>query len=306
MKKKILLITVLILAALMLTACSSRKETSSGEVVVVPPSTQTVEVVPTVMPTVEPTPMPTPEPTPEPTPVPTPQPTPVPAPVVSNLPRITKDPASEKVAVNGKCQFVTRYENADLAEWHFISPDGSWDLNYVQAQNQFPTLKIINGFTKDLTLDNIPAELNGWRVYCRFSNNYGSVNTNTATITVDGTQVVPTPYVQNVSYEGRWAGESASRCQLTMTYRAAGSVNVEIFWSNSANERYCWAMTGNLSADGSMVYNDGHAWLQTYIDENSYRISEESFGGYGYFYIRDGKLHWVDSSLGRETVFIRA
>ncbi len=86
--------------------------------------------------------------------------------------------------MNGKCQFVARYENAKWAEWHFVSPDGSRDLDYAQAQNEFPTLKIINGFTKDLSLESIPLSLNGWRVYCRFSNDAGSVKTNSALITV--------------------------------------------------------------------------------------------------------------------------
>ena len=44
----------------------------------------------------------------------------------SNLPRVTKSPTGETVAVNGSAQFIAKYENADLAEWHFVSPDGSY------------------------------------------------------------------------------------------------------------------------------------------------------------------------------------
>ena len=84
----------------------------------------------------------------------------------------------------GRCQFVSRYENAILAEWHFVSPDGRQDLTYVQAERTFPPLRVIMGNTKDMTLDNIPYSLNGWRVYCRFSNNYGSADTGMALITV--------------------------------------------------------------------------------------------------------------------------
>ncbi len=35
-------------------------------------------------------------------------------------------------------------------------------------------MKIVTVYAKDITLENIPATLNGWKVYCRFSNNYGS------------------------------------------------------------------------------------------------------------------------------------
>ena len=86
--------------------------------------------------------------------------------------------------MNGKCQFVAKYENAKWAEWHFVSPDGTRDIDYTVAQTEFPTLKIVNGYAKDMTLENIPEALNGWRVYCRFSNDAGSVKTERATITV--------------------------------------------------------------------------------------------------------------------------
>ena len=308
MKKKIII--ALAVASLVLAGCGSDKE---SEVVTIPTTTQTIEpapvedvieIIPIPEPTAAPTPAPTPVPTPEPTPAPTP--TPVPTQEPSKLPRITKDPGSEKVAVNGKCQFVTRYENAELAEWHFVSPDGSRDLDYVQAQKEFPNLKIVNGFTKDLTLENIPAELDGWKVYCRFSNNFGSVNSKTASITVDSSQVILIPTAQPVSYEGRWAEETAGRCQIIINYRSQGTVNVEISWANSAADRYCWSMTASEGPDGTMVYHDAYSRLETYTDNTNYTVSEESRDGYGYFFIRDGKLHWVDSKLSRETVFVSA
>ena len=109
-----------------------------------------------------------------------------PAPITPSpdLPRVTKNPGSETVYVNGTCQFITRYENAELAEWHFVSPDGLRDLDYAQMQDEMPALRIRNGFSKDLTLENVPKELNGWRVYCLFTNGAGSVATETALITV--------------------------------------------------------------------------------------------------------------------------
>ena len=123
MKRNSVLIVVLclLLPALSMSACGN---------VIVPASSLQTEAPATPAPT----PVPTPEPTPEPTPVPTPEPTPAPtlastpAPVVSKLPVITKHPGSETVTANGKCQFVTRYENALYAEWHFVSPDGIWTM----------------------------------------------------------------------------------------------------------------------------------------------------------------------------------
>ena len=188
MKKKLCLFICLALCLLTLSACGMRRPSRTK---VTPAPTATVVTpaptpVPTPMPTPAPTPVPTPAPTPVPTPIPTPMPTPMPTPVPANLPRVTKNPTDETVPVNGKCQFVARYENAKWAEWHFVSPDGTQDLDYLQAQNAFPTMKVINGYAKDLTLDAIPQTLNGWKVYCRFSNDAGSVNTTSALITVSG------------------------------------------------------------------------------------------------------------------------
>ena len=44
--------------------------------------------------------------------------------------------------------------------------------------------QILNGMQGAMQLKNIPIELNGWSFYCRYSNNAGSVDTDSATITV--------------------------------------------------------------------------------------------------------------------------
>lgn len=329
MKKKLLFILCLVFVLTTLTACGHRQKTP--EVVTLTPDpaqmpapapvqtlapapsfapTPVPTIAPTPFPTFAPTPVPTIVPTPFPTFAPTPVPTPIPTPVQaqSNLPRITKNPTDETVAEFGKCQFVTRYENAELAEWHFVSPDGSLDAGYQTVQNQFPSLKIIGGNTKDMTLDNIPAALSGCRVYCRFSNRYGSVNTGSALITVKPALFppTPTPAAKRQGFEGRWAEEIAGRCQITITYRAEGSMNVDISWSGSAWQRSRWQMTANVSGYDSMSYNDGHSWVETYTDETHYTVTDEVFGGSGLFYIQNGKLHWYDAQTGQETVLVPA
>ena len=131
-------------------------------------------------------PVPTPTPTPAPTPTPTPAPTPVPTPAPGS-PVITKDPTDETVRVGGSCWFVANHKGALLARWHFIAPDGT-DLQYDEAASKFPTLTIKNGEYDSMKLSNIPAELNGYRFYCRFSNNNGSVDSKSATLTVEGSE----------------------------------------------------------------------------------------------------------------------
>ena len=222
MKKKLFAIFCLTLALLALSACGLRQAsnalvapTPAATIVPTPMPTIAPTPVPTIAPTPVPTPIPTPVPTPAPTPVPTPVPTPAPTPVPASLPVITKNPTDETVKVNGKCQFVTRYENAKWAEWHFVSPDGSRDIDYALAEKEFPTMKILNGYTKDLTLDSIPAAANGWRVYCRFSNDAGSVKSGSALITVVSDQpVAPTPVTP---------GEAQALGRTMTVYRLDGS-----------------------------------------------------------------------------------
>lgn len=308
-KRSVLIVMTCLLLALSLSACGYAIVPVSSLQTAAPSTPQpTAEVVlvntpePTAVPTPAPTPVATPAPTPVPTPVPTAVPTPVPA--SNNYPVITKHPAAEKVAANGKCQFVTRYENALYAEWHFVSPDGREDLDYVQAQKAFPSMTIINGFTKDLTLENIPASLDGWKVYCRFSNDTGYTNTNTALITVTGQAAAPV--VQSAAFEGRWAEEYAGRCQITFSPCPSGGYNVDISWSSSAWELARWKMTARVNSNNVAVYSDGHEWTESYTDDSNYTISNEIFEETGSFYIQDNKLYWVNNSTGQTTSFVRA
>ncbi len=146
----------------------------------------TPEPTPAVVLTPAPTPVWTPPPTPAPTPAWTPPPaqTPAPTPARNTVPVVTKNPTDEIVEAGGSCWFVAKYENAVYAEWHFVSPDGKTDLDYSQINARFPGLEVTKGYASTTQLKNIPADMNGWKAYCRFSNNYGSVNTTSAVITI--------------------------------------------------------------------------------------------------------------------------
>ncbi len=192
--KKITLSILLILLVCILIGCNHNQKIlapiPTSELITTPSPT----VLPTFtpIPTVQPTPMPTPtiQPTPTLTPIP---PTPSPTPL---LPIILKSPTSEIVEEGGSCYFVARYDNATVAVWHFVSPDGQVDMTYINAQKVFSPVEIINGMYSTMQLKNIPYSLNGWKVYCRYSNDNGSTNTGIAYITVmpKPMPIVITPY----------------------------------------------------------------------------------------------------------------
>ncbi|MBO5544853.1 MAG: hypothetical protein J5949_09515 [Oscillospiraceae bacterium] len=195
MKKKLLILLCLGLVIPILSACGpkQRNRGASSSPSPTPDPTPTVIIFSTPAP--DPTPSPTPTETPKPTSTPkpsakpspkaSPSSTPTPEPTEEPQPPVvTKNPTGEVVPVGGSCTFIAKYENAVWAVWHFVSPDGSRDLAYNDIQNIYTDLKIINGYASTMSLENIPAQLNGWKVYCHFSNDAGSTDTAMAQITV--------------------------------------------------------------------------------------------------------------------------
>lgn len=289
MKKKLFLILCIALSLLMLTACGRKQKTPD----IIP--VETSKPVPTTTPT--PIPTATPSPTPEPTKTPVSTPTPVQIP----LPNISKEPADKTMTANGSCTFIAQCDNATLAEWHFISPDGSLDVGYSVVQNQFPALKITGGNTKELKLEGVPELFNGVKVYCKFSNEVGSVNTSSAQITVKSAA----PTALHHGFVGSWVDE-ATGMWIDISYKTEGSVSVNVCWSNSTWQRSCWQMMAYVYQNGIMVYDSCHFWIETSIGGSENLVSSENYDGTGSLYVKDGKLHWYNDLTGQLTVLVPA
>lgn len=289
MNKKLFLILCIALSLLMLTACGRKQKMPEK----IPVDTSMP------MPTATPTPAPTA--TPSPTPEPTKAPVSTPTPVQISLPKISKEPADETVTANGSCAFTAQCDNATLAEWHFISPDGSLDVGYSVVQNQFPALKITGGNTRELKLEGVPELFDGVKVYCRFSNEAGTVNTSSAQITIK--TVAPTALYHG--FVGNWVDELSGLCQINISHQTEGSVNVNDFWANSEFVRSRWQMTAYVYKEGVMLYDSSHFWVIC-TDGVSYTTSAESFDGTGSLYLQDGKLHWYNDQTGQLTVLVPA
>ena len=290
MKKKLFLILCIALSLLMLTACGRKQKTPEK----IPVETSTP------VPTATPTPVPTA--TPSPTPEPTKAPVSTPTPVQISLPKISKEPEDETVTANGSCTFIAQCVNATLAEWHFISPDGSLDVGYSVVQNQFPVLKITGGNTRELKLEGVPELFNGVKVYCKFSNEAGSVNTSSAKITVKSAA----PTALHHGFVGNWIDKATGLCQINISHKTEGSVDVNVCWSNSAWQRSRWQMMAYVYQDEVMVYDSCHSWIETGIDGTEYTILSESYDGTGSFYVKEGKLHWYNDLTGQLTVLVPA
>ena len=83
-------------------------------------------------------------------------------------PVVTKDPTDETVDEDGAAVFVATAKYAQVYRWQMISPE---DVVYdcATASTHFPGLKVTGANTERLTLSNIPAELDGYRIRCEFT-----------------------------------------------------------------------------------------------------------------------------------------
>ena len=200
-------------------------------------------------------------------PIQTPEPTTEESPTPELLPPvITKSPTDETVEEGGSCWFVAKYKNAEIAVWHFVSPDGQSDLTYEAAQKAFPNMEILNGMYSNMQLKNIPYAANGWRVYCRYSNASGYVDTGTALITV---------------LPGATAGVAAVPSDTIVTVPITDSQGVKRLTNEqalSAITKYCYLsnpdLEGIVKAGEYPVY-----WDISYSDENQIVVLFRSFTG---------------------------
>ena len=113
----------------------------------------------------------------------------LPAQAENALPVVTKDPTDESVLEGESCKFISRATgNTDLT-WYLT--DGETIVRAYDAPSMFPGLSVKNTKGTTLTLSDIPADLDGWYVYARFSNDYGVIESATARISV--TPAAPTP-----------------------------------------------------------------------------------------------------------------
>ena len=211
------------------------------------------------------------------------------------VPRITKHPTGETVNEGGSCYFVAGYEDAIWAVWHFVSPDGTRDLTYLDAAKEFSTLEIINGDRSTMQLKSIPAALNGWKVYCSFSNNIGTANTNSAAISVGGqiTPVTPTPAAVDL-YSGTYVETIAGRGVITIT-GGPTTYMVEIRWPGSAFESATWTFSGSFSDTGVLTYNNCTKVTTTYDESGAATVTTNYTGGTGTLTKVIAGLTWQDN-----------
>jgi hypothetical protein len=260
-----------------------------------PDSAPTATTTPTSAPAVTTTP--TSAPASAPTPAAAPSPTPTPPP---GSPTVTKNPTDVTVAVGGSCSFLAGYENAVFATWHFVSPDGQKDFDYGQIGVEFPYLTVLNGMYSNLELSNVPQNMNGWKVYCRYSNDNGAVNTTMATITVSQTGAgtnTGTGASTTTAYGGFTGLFVNDDYDMTMEISGDSSrYDVKVTWPADSQNIFVWEFSGTFNGSGVLYFDDCVRTLYTYDDQDN-ETSEDRYAGTGdldFSTTRDGMYWSVD------------
>ena len=226
-------------------------------------------------------------------------------------PIVTRNPESQTVQAGGSLTFGADYLNATYVVWHFVNPDSSVDLAYSDASLAIllPGMKITDGMYSKMTLTNIPAAANGWKVYCRYTNNYGYTDTAVATITI-GTAPTPTPTTSpTTGYAGNFHEKIAGRGFMDVT-ASGDTYSVSVTWADSAYKRYIWSFSGSIDANGVLTYSNALKIAMTYNGtgiESTTVIYNDGSGKLEYS-AADNGYYWTsdkaDDSLNR-ALFVR-
>lgn len=107
-------------------------------------------------------------------------------------PTSIKDPTAASADYGGWVSFAASSMYAESHEWYLESPDGTQTFLVSLSAPTFPTLTYTGETTERLNLHNLPAEIDGWKVFCRHwsVDHVTWANSRTAKITVTN---IPTP-----------------------------------------------------------------------------------------------------------------
>ena len=201
-------------------------------------------------------------------------PSPTPA---SGLPVTTKDPYGEVVDEGGGTSFIARADNAERYLWRFVSPDGRSTYDYNKVGSQFPGMIISGGTSEQLYLSYIPYELNGWKVYCVFSNSAGDTASGEAAIQVRKASSVLS--VINQPIGGSMAMDENPDFILSIQAKASNGGDLSYQWYKAATNSASAMQTipGATNSSYKPERSEGTAYYRVSVTLRSNGITSEPF-----------------------------
>jgi len=102
--------------------------------------------------------------------------------VTPGVPVVTMQPVNETVMEGGEATFTSTANYDTGRQWILVSPDGA-TYDPSALSNIFPDLQFAGTDQDSITLTNVPLEMDGYRIFCRFTS-VGTADSNMATLYV--------------------------------------------------------------------------------------------------------------------------
>lgn len=158
---------------------------------------------------------------------------------------ITVQPKDVSIKTGQTASFTAKAKNATGITWRLVSPDESEIILVKDVQTYFPKVKVSGRNAETMKLEHVPAQMDGWMVFCTFGGGNSRVETNRATI-----HITDAPHTE----ESKQEPISAAADALAL---AAYGVNVEAF-GNAIDTPYDFddmgSMDFSVTAKGSVEY----------------------------------------------------
>ena len=101
-------------------------------------------------------------------------------------PKITKQPEFGKSKSETTVVIEIKAKSYKGLTWRFVNPDTNEEVTAKELSKLFKGLKVKNPNKQKITLENVPAEMNGWQVYCHLTGNGYQVDSDRLTIDIGG------------------------------------------------------------------------------------------------------------------------
>ena len=101
-------------------------------------------------------------------------------------PKITKQPEFGKSKAETTLIIEIKAKSYKGLTWRFFNPETNEEVTAKELSKVFKGIKVKNPNKQTITLEKVPAELNGWEVYCHLTGNGYQVDSDRLTIAIGG------------------------------------------------------------------------------------------------------------------------
>ena len=119
-------------------------------------------------------------------------------------PKITQQPEFGKTKSETTVVIEIKAKSYKGLTWRFVNPETNEEVSAKELSKVFKGIKVKNPNKQKITLEKVPAEMNGWQVYCHLTGNGYQVDSDKLTISLESEPeptAVPAPAETPVAQE---------------------------------------------------------------------------------------------------------